>query len=70
MTEPLYSTSTAAQLLGVTPARVRALAQSRGLGRKPTGGVAWLFTTADIEDMRHKRQGGRPMKRPQQEVQP
>ena len=46
--------------LGVTAARVRVLAQSRGLGRLLAG--RWLFTERDVEKMR-LRVPGRPSRR-------
>lgn len=57
MSKPLYSTSAVALILGITPTRVRALAQARGLGRKPHGSPMWLFSEEDIEAMRPRRPG-------------
>ncbi len=63
MTEPLYSTSAVAAILEISPARVRVLAQDRGVGRKPAGGpnAPWLFTASDIEAMRERRPGRPPL---------
>lgn len=39
-----------AACLGISPRRVRALAASRGVGRRITG--AWLFRPEDVERLR------------------
>lgn len=52
----------AAEILGVSTRRVLALAQSRKVGSKLSG--CWIFTHADIEEMRRRRTGGiRPLYR-------
>ena len=56
----IYSADEVAAELGITPQRVRALAQSRGVGTK-VGGYMWTFTSRDIEAMR-ERKPGRPAK--------
>lgn len=63
MTEPTYTSQNVAAELGISAARVRALAQSRGVGQRPQPPLrsAWLFTAADIDAMRD-RPAGRPSK--------
>ena len=56
----IYSADEVASELGITPQRVRALAQSRGVGTK-VGGYMWTFTPSDIDAMR-ERKPGRPAK--------
>lgn len=58
----LYSVEQVANELGITGARVRALAASRGVGAHLGKGETWVFRRADIEAMR-KRKMGRPPKR-------
>lgn len=61
----LYSTNEVADMLGITPARVRALAEARSVGRKlGTGTQAnWMFRQTDIEAMQD-RKPGRPRTEP------
>ena len=56
---PLFNAADAARTLGITSARVRALAVSRKVGTKV--GRDWIFTLQDIEAMR-ERKPGRPKK--------
>ena len=56
----IYSADEVAAELGITPQRVRALAQSRGVGTK-VGGYMWTFTDSDVDAMR-VRTPGRPAK--------
>ena len=56
----IYSADEVAAELGITPQRVRALAQSRGVGTK-VGGYMWAFTASDVDAMR-ERKPGRPAK--------
>lgn len=44
--------------LGISASRVRRLAASRNLGQFV--GRIWLFSTEDLENMRH-REGGNPL---------
>lgn len=46
--------------LGVHPSRVRALAKSRNIGNHL--GHIWIFTQADIEEMRIRKPGKPPLK--------
>ena len=55
-----YSADEVASELGISPQRVRALAQSRAVGTK-LGGYMWTFTSRDIDAMR-ERKPGRPAK--------
>lgn len=54
----LYSTTEAAQMLGVDVSRVRRMAANRGLGQHV--GRAWVFTVGDIDAMRDRPPGRRP----------
>lgn len=54
----LYGVDHVATVLGITERRVRALAESRGVGAK-IGRNTWVFRQQDIEAMRD-RQPGRP----------
>lgn len=56
----LYSAADVAAKLGISQSRVRALAQSRGLGQQPIPRT-WVFTDADLDAMRD-RKPGRPAK--------
>ena len=51
----IYSTTTAANELGISPVRVRQLAVSRQVGRKL--GRDWVFTAGEIDHMRVRRPG-------------
>lgn len=51
----LLGTTETAQLLGVSPGRVRQLAASRHLGIKL--GRIWIFTRDDIDAMRIRKAG-------------
>ena len=55
----LFNAADAARTLGITSARVRALAVNRNIGNKV--GRDWVFTSRDIEAMR-ERKPGRPKK--------
>lgn len=55
---PLLTTADVADRLGLTPSRVRALARSRGVGRRV--GRDWLFDASDLERLR-ERKAGRPV---------
>ena len=63
MNDPrLYSTETVANELGISPMRVRQLAVSRQVGRKLARD--WLFTSAEIDRMRVRRNGRPPRAAP------
>jgi hypothetical protein len=53
----LYTAEDAARILGISPRRIRALAQSRRLGQRL--GPLWVFSERDLEGMR-VRVPGRP----------
>lgn len=55
--ERLYTAQEVARLLGLSARRVRALAASRGVGRRI--GPLWVFAGADVDAMR-VRVPGRP----------
>lgn len=57
----LYGVDQVAAELGVSPARVRALAAHRGVGAHLGTGETWVFRRQDIEAMRDRR-NGRPSK--------
>jgi hypothetical protein len=54
----LLTAADVAAALGLTPSRVRALARSRGVGRRV--GRDWLFGASDLERLR-ERTPGRPV---------
>lgn len=56
--DPAYTAEQAADLLGVTPARIRQLASRFGTGAKVAG--VWMFTPADIVAMQGRPGRGRP----------
>jgi len=56
----LYGVEQVAEELGITPARVRALATSRGVGAHLGRGETWVFRRADIEAMRDRKPGRPP----------
>lgn len=54
----VYSTKQAAELLGVSPNRIRALCQQGRMGQKV--GWSWIITETDIERNRIRRPGKPP----------
>ncbi len=59
----LYSDDEVAEQLGITAARVRALATARGLGTHLGRGHTWVFRRQDIAAMRDRKPGRPPKAR-------
>lgn len=57
---PEFTTQQVADLLGVSPQRVRQLSQERNIGRKFGRDLA--FTQSDIDALKSRRPVGRPKK--------
>lgn len=62
--QKLFSTSEAATMLGTTAGALRLLIMRGVITPKLKIGRAWVFTQADIEELRtrQKNKGGRPPK--------
>ena len=55
---PIYTTEYVANLLDVTPGRIRQIARQRSLGQIVAG--VWMFTPADVVAMQERPGRGRP----------
>lgn len=55
MAEDILTTAEVAEALSITPQRVRALAETRGVGRKV--GTQWIFTAAEVDQLRDRKPG-------------
>lgn len=67
-----YTVREVADLLGVTPQRIRTLAKRRNVGQKVStpghGGVRWVFSQRDLKKLKPGKPGypkGRPRRRRQ-----